>query len=602
MPMPSAPVPDAAPTPRRWRRARVLAALVPAVALGVAVLPAGPAMAKKDDVRPIVSGWLPYWSTSSSIASMQANKDLLQEVSPFWYSLTWNGKQGVISTQVSPTSKDAVKSAASAEGVELWPSFTDGMPARRLSWLMAKPKKRTRLIDRMVALARSEGYAGLDLDLEKFAFGDGSSTWSTTRPRWVAFVAQLGTALHQAGKKLAATTPPLCSMGGECGGRNGYWVYDWKGIGPYIDRLRIMAYDYHVSTPGPIGPYPWAEAIVRYAVTQVAPGKVQLGVPTYGRDWVRRKADGSYRIVGTCPKNGSLPSGYLSRSEFPSSAVPGVLRSRGLTEADVQWDDTYKESYFRYSRTYSGPKNSCTVRHEGWFGDSRAVVARAGLVAKYQIAGIATWTIGGEDPAQWSALRSLAEGIAPSPTAVTVSAPRVVGHGDTGTVRVTARSQGLPVGDAPVTLLWRDNGGSGWRTVATGRTAADGTASWAPTVWRTGTFRAVVSGTWERTAGSATVGTRVRPVLVPDRRLVEVARGARVGLRARLLPKVGQRVVVQQRVHGDWVRLADAHRTRAGNPRLRVTATRAKAAYRFKARSSATSALAYSAVIRVRTH
>ena len=103
---------------------------------------------------------------------------------------------------------------------------------------MSKPKKRAKLVDRMVTLAVAEGYAGLDLDFEKFAFSDGSSTWATTRPNWVTFVKELGTALHAQGKELAATTPPLCSMGGACGTRNGYWVYDWKGIAPYVDRLR----------------------------------------------------------------------------------------------------------------------------------------------------------------------------------------------------------------------------------------------------------------------------------------------------------------------------------------------------------------------------
>lgn len=583
---------------RRFRRLRAAAILVPVIALGVSVLPTGPAVAKKkDDVRPIVSGWLPYWTTAGSIASMQANKDLLQEVSPFWYSLTWNGKQGVIATQVTSANKTAVKSAAAASGIALWPSFTDGMPARRLAWLMGKPKKRAKLVDKMVNLATTEGYAGLDLDFEKFAFSDGSSTWSATRPKWVQFVEQLGDALHAAGKQLSATTPPLCSMSGVCGGTNGYWVYDWAGIGPYVDRLRIMAYDYSFSSPGPIGPYPWAEAIVRYAATQVAPGKVQIGVPTYGRDWVRRKANGSLRVNGTCPSGADL-----ARHTFDAVQVPSYLAARGLTKADVKWDDTYKESYFQYKRKYSSGGKTCTVKREAWYGDARAVVERAKLVEQYQIAGIATWTIGGEDPGQWDALRSLARGIAPSPTAVTASAPRVVTHGGSGTVTVVARSQGVAVSGAAVKLLWRDSGGSVWRTVATGTTGADGTVSWKRTLLRTGTFRAVVDGTWERSAGSDTVTTKVRPVLVPKQQVVEVVRGGKAKLRARMLPKSGQQVVVQQRVHGSWTKLADAKRGKAGNPHLGVRVTKTTSAYRFKAKASATSARAYSAVIEVRTH
>ena len=257
-----------------------------------------------------------------------------------------------------------MKTAAAQAGIALWPSFTDSSPARGLATIMSKPKKRAKLVDRMVSLAVAEGYAGLDLDFEKFAFNDGSSTWAATSPNWVQFVKELGTALHAHGKELAATTPPLCSMGGACGGRNGYWVYDWKGIAPYVDRLRIMAYDYSWSVPGPIGPYPWAEAIVAWAVTQVPSGKVQLGVPTYGREWVRRNKDSNYKITGTCPKDGSLPSNYLSKHTFDSVTVPSLLKSRGLTSADVQWDNTYKESFYGSAgRTRAGRTRApCTGR------------------------------------------------------------------------------------------------------------------------------------------------------------------------------------------------------------------------------------------------
>ena len=99
--------------PLRHRRSasspnrRILAALVPVAALGLSLVPAAPAAAKKDTPRPIVSGWLPYWTTNASIASMTANKDLLQEVSPFWYTVRPNatGTQAVIGTQSRPRAR-----------------------------------------------------------------------------------------------------------------------------------------------------------------------------------------------------------------------------------------------------------------------------------------------------------------------------------------------------------------------------------------------------------------------------------------------------------------------------------------------------------------
>ena len=169
-------------------------------------------------------------------------------------------------------------------------------------------------------------------------------------------------------------------------------------------------------------------------------------------EWVRRNKNGSYLITGTCPTDGSLPSDYLSKRTFDSVTVPSLLKSRGLTSADVKWNDTYKESFYRFSRTYKGGGKSCTVYREGWFGDARAVTARAKLVEKYQLSGIAAWTIGGEDPAQWNMLRSLAGGIAPTATSVTAKAPGAVTYGQDGRVTVTVRSQGVALDGAPVRL------------------------------------------------------------------------------------------------------------------------------------------------------
>lgn len=590
------------------RAARLVAALVPAVALGVALLPTAPASAKKaDEPRQIVTGWLPYWTTSASVAALQSNKDLFSEASPFWYTLVQgyksgtassDGKQAVVRSQVSAAGKAQLVAAARDAGVPLWPSFTDGTPARFLSGVMGSPTKRASLIDRLVGVAVTEGYEGIDLDLEKFAFSDGTSTWGTTAPRWVTFVRELAAALHAKGKKLAVTTPPQCTVAGACGTRSGYWVYSWTDIGQYVDRLRIMAYDYSWSVPGPIGPYPWAEAITRYAATVVPSGKVQIGVPTYGRDWVRRNSKGNLKIKGDCPA--STPSSYDDRITFDSVKVTSsFLAARGLTRSDLQWDDTRKETFFRYTKKYSNATKSCTVYREGWYGDSRAVVARAGLVAKYQIAGIAMWTIGGEDPDQWAPLRSLARGIAPTTTAVTARIPSTVDYGSQVTVSATVRSQDLAVPDASVELQWRATGASGWTPVATGTTNPSGVATWTRTVTASGTYRTVVGRTFERAGASATAYVRVRPALTPKDRTVTASARGRAVLRAVLVPKLGQQLVVQKRVKGRWVKYSDARISKAGNPKRSVRLAGAKDAYRFKAKASTVSAAAYSAVIRV---
>lgn len=490
------------PSTRR-RRLAVLVA-TPVAAMALTLLPAlNAGAATEPPPAKIMSGWMPYWTTSSSLATITTNKALYSEVSPFWYMLTWSPAGGsAIYQQVSNSSKVTAKTTLSSLGVAAWPTLTDGMPTRRLSAIMQVTATRQKLVSQLVTLAVGEGYQGLDLDFEKFAFSDGSSTWAQTRPAWVQFVKELAAGLHAKGKKLSVTTPPLCNMNSTCGPTTGYWVYDWKGVGTYADVVRIMAYDYSWDTPGPIGPFGWAEANVAFAVSQMPAGKVELGVPTYGRDWVARDANNKLVVVGTCPTNVTVD---LGKHEFDSVNAPAVLAARGLTSKNVLWDNTYKESTFRYNRYYTGTvispttkkpvATTCRVAHEGWYADSRAVVARASLVGKYKIRGITTWTIGGEDPAQWAPLTAYARSLTATKTvqalpSVSTKVAAAVPYGAATTVTVTAA---VPAG-TKAALLWRPLGSSTWSTVATGTLNASGVVSWSRQIVASGSFQVYVVG------------------------------------------------------------------------------------------------------------
>jgi spore germination protein YaaH len=485
---------------RAQRRPVLAAAAVAATALAlVPALPAGAAT----EVPParIVSGWMPYWTTGSSLSTITANKAVYSEVSPFWYAVSGSFAAGTsITQQVSDSDKATAMGTLRRLGIPAWPTVTDSTRARQLSAVMQNTAKRKALVSQLAGLAVSEGYQGLDLDFERFAFSDGSSTWSTTRPAWVEFVKELAAALHATGRKLSVTTPPLCSMNSVCNSGTGYWVYDWKGVGAYADVVRIMAYDYSWDVPGPIGPFDWTEANVRYAASLMPARKVEIGIPTYGYDWVRRNPDGSQMVVGTCPSGVTIDT---NRHEVDADGVPALLAQRGVSPKAVVWNDTYKESTFNYTRVYNGTivkggkavATTCRVYRVVWYGSARAVLARAGLVGKYKIRGITTWTIGGEDPAQWNPLtayaESLASGQAPQSVAgVSSSTAPVVAYG--ATTRITA-SASRPKG-TPAALLWQPFGSRAWSKVATGVLDAQGAVTFARQVVFPGAFRVVVAG------------------------------------------------------------------------------------------------------------
>ena len=258
-----------------------------------------PAYAAPDRV---VGGWMPYWMTSPSrsvgIDSAVANADLFEDVSPFWYSAIAR-KGGGVQVALNPSFTNG--SANVAWAMELRPRGWWSSPLADASrgangCHAGRPGARGQHVADLVALVVNNGYDGLDLDYENFAFVDSSKTWDSTLPNWTTFVAELGAALHAQGKccprqcRDRATREIVAVVDTDTGSTT------FRGLlRTWIDR--IMAYDYTVRSIGPIAPIDWVRANVEHAVTVMDPAKLQIGVPaTGGRG--RGKPRRQYRLSG----------------------------------------------------------------------------------------------------------------------------------------------------------------------------------------------------------------------------------------------------------------------------------------------------------------
>ena len=212
------------------------------------------------------------------------NAEIISEVSPFWYALASASK---ITDQYSignPSVPISVPIATMRSmNFKIIPTITDGTGKGALAKFLAIDASRASIIQNIISLINQNNYDGIDLDFENFAFVDGNTTWPTTAPLWTQFIKELSTALHAQNKILSITSPVAFD---PATGKKGYYVYSWPAISNYIDRLRIMAYDYSVATAGPIGPINWTEAAVSYAASVISPSKIYIGIPAYGRDWV----------------------------------------------------------------------------------------------------------------------------------------------------------------------------------------------------------------------------------------------------------------------------------------------------------------------------
>ena len=333
------------------------------------VAPAGPARAADPVAGRPVTGWLPSWATGASLAGVEGNADLFGEASPFWYTAKASGLATSISTSVDPATIDGVLASLRTRGIAVVPSVADGSSARAMAKVLKDPAARAAHVNQLVGLVVANGFDGIELDYEKFAFSDGSSTWAGTRPAWVAFVTELGNALHGNGKRLALAVPPMYD--GTQSSTSGYWVYDYAGIAPVVDSLRIMTYDYSVSRPGPISPLAFIRRTLSYAVTAFPAERIRMGLPAYGRLWTARRADGSASITGVCPSSG-VPG---TTSFTTASALTYLTAVAGAVPA-ITFDAATAESVATFAKEYRGPgadgvETACVVDHVAWWMDSR---------------------------------------------------------------------------------------------------------------------------------------------------------------------------------------------------------------------------------------
>lgn len=547
--------------------ARALAsalAILLAVALLVPGLPqADPtAAAAAAPARRMVSGWLPSWSSSASLAAVEGNADVFSEASPFWHTVRATGKGTRVTTAVDPATVAKVVSRLRAHGIRVIPSVVDGSAARAMAKVLADPAARERHVAQLVGLVEANKYDGIELDYEKFAFADGTSTWPRTRRAWVAFITELGSALHSRGRRLAVAAPPIYDGDRDRG--SGYWVYDFKGIVRSVDSLRIMTYDYSVSRPGPIAPLSFVRRSLDYAVSVFPSERIRVGVPAYGRLWTARRADGSPARTGRCPR-----SGVPGTRSFTTATALSYLTTQAGRYPDIRYDRKAAEQVATFRVKYRGKDakghpTSCTVKHEAWWIDARGLQARMAFVKDYRLGGVAIWHLSGVDDASWTTLRAYARAVAPRATKVTVAVPakRLAGVGVPITVRVSSRAK-LAKG-IRATLQRRSRGSSKWQAVAAEPVGASGRVSFkVPGLTASSHWRVTIPGTWERAAGVGEASTSVSPRVGTRASTSRPKPGADVELAVRVTPaRAGMVVRRRMLVNGRW-KTMDETRTSA---------------------------------------
>ncbi len=231
-------------------------------------------------------------------------------------------------------------------------------------------------VTNILTLLKNNNFKGVNIDFENMLASD--------RAVFSQFIADLSHTLRADGyltivSVMAKTSDSPASS----------WVgtFDYHALGQAADRIQIMTYDENGpwGSPGPVAGYPWVEKVIQYAVSQIPPHKILLGLPAYGYDWNTTTNSGNQAVTW--------------------KDIPALLSSTGATP---QWNATEQSPYFTY-------KAQDGFSHTVWYENTDSITAKTRLVNTYHLAGVSMWRLGLEDENFWKAVQAGLQTANPTP-------------------------------------------------------------------------------------------------------------------------------------------------------------------------------------------
>jgi spore germination protein len=227
------------------------------------------------------------------------------------------------------------------------------------------------LIDQLLAVMQEKGYVGLDVDFEYVLPED--------RDAYVEFIRLATTRMNEAGYTVITALAPKTSAD-----QPGllYEAHNYRALGEASNAVLLMTYEwgYTYGPPMAVAPINKVRQVLDFAVTQIAPEKIFMGIPNYGYDW-------------------TLPF-VQGESRAKSLSNVGAVELAQQVGAEIRFDETAQAPFFNY---YDDERR----QHVVWFEDARSIDAKLALPIEYGLQGVSYWNVMRWFPQNWAVLNAL---------------------------------------------------------------------------------------------------------------------------------------------------------------------------------------------------
>lgn len=299
---------------------------------------------------------LPY--NKAGLAAIKKYYKLFDKIIPAWLEVAMNGSIKIY--------EDASIIHEYLSDDEIIPMVQNLNMAGNVSNELIKDQGAIKkFIDYSLEYLGNRGYRELCLDIEGVRYEN--------KERYTDFVGRAAESLHKAGFRLSICIP---AKTGNSADSSWSGAYDYTLLGNLVDRVIIMAYDFHWpgGPPGPIAPISWLQDVIDYAIIEIPLEKIYFALGLYGYDWALGQEERGRGLV--------------------YKQIEDLARKY---QREIEWDQESQSPYLKYE--VNG------VEHEVWFENKRSIELKIKLLQEFQLNGVVFWRPGQEDPGVWELFR-----------------------------------------------------------------------------------------------------------------------------------------------------------------------------------------------------
>lgn len=225
-----------------------------------------------------------------------------------------------------------------------------------ISDIVQNPVARDNLINNLLVVMDEKNFEGLDIDFEFIKAKD--------RDLFTEFVRVCTERMHEAGYQVSVALAPKTSAT-----QRGllYEGKDYRALGAIADHVLVMTYEwgYTYGPPMAVAPLNQVRRVIEYAVTEMPPEKISMGIPNYGYDW-------------------ALPyeRGVTRARTIGSIEAVRIAVNQGV---QIHFDEIAQTPFFKYELD--------GITHEVWFEDVRSLQKKFDLIKEFGLRGPGYWQI-----------------------------------------------------------------------------------------------------------------------------------------------------------------------------------------------------------------